>query len=129
MKKRILIIDSHPVYILKLEMFLKGSSDHEVVLARTAMEGMVLVISAKPDLVILSATLADGSGGEVCRYIRDKGLPVKIVVLIGLFTAQEEVDQLITQGADDVLIRKERDFVPLQNAIDKLSGLASGGNR
>lgn len=118
--EKILIIDSHPVYIKKLEGFLYGLTYTNIFLAKSGEEGIGIAKSKCPDLIISSSLLADMSGIELCRQIRQLGLVSKIIILTGLFVSQQDISIIKNQGADEVLLRKEKDMLPLQQAIVNL---------
>ena len=121
MNQRILVIDGHPVYVNKTIGFLQGLTFKDIQLAKTGKEGIDKARNHKPDLVILSSMLQDMDSLEVCKAIHDLTREsVKIIVQIGLFTDAGTIDQFTQCGADAVLMRKEKDLKPLQDAIETL---------
>ena len=122
MEQKILVIDAHPVYIYKMEGFLKGLTFHDITLARSGVEGVALAEARKPQLVIMSGMLPDMASEKVCELIKHRsGAP--IIVQIGLFTEDRSIQRLKVSGADVILPRKEKDLMPLQRAIEGLLGL------
>jgi DNA-binding response OmpR family regulator len=122
MDQRILVIDAHPVYIHKMEGFLKGLTFHDIALARSGAEGVALAEAQRPQLIILSGMLPDMASEKVCELIKHRsGAPV--IVQIGLFTEERSIQRLKVSGADVILPRKEKDLMPLQKAIEGLLGL------
>ncbi len=120
MTKRILILDAHPVYIHKIEGFLKGLAYQEITLASSGKEGLAKTISFNPDLVIMSGMLPDMNAHEVCEHIKKQNQSAKIIVQTGLFTDEKDIQLFKQQGADAVLERKEKDLVPLEETIAAL---------
>ena len=120
MDKKILIIDGHPVYIQKLEGFLRGLTFQSIFLGPCAQEALALLEAEKPHLVILSGMLPDKDSLELCQEIRKKYPSVKIIVQIGLFTQITQIEEFMKAGADAVLARKEKDLQPLQETIERL---------
>ena len=121
MDQRILIIDGHPVYVNKTIGFLQGLTFRDIQLAKTGKQGIDEVRLKEPDLVILSSMLQDMDSLEVCKAIHElTNGSAKIIVQIGLFTEVETINQFTDCGADAVLMRKEKDLKPLQDAIEAL---------
>ena len=121
MSQKILIIDGHPVYANKMVEFFQELTFEDIYLATTGKQGMDLVQSRNLDLIVLSAILPDKDGLEICKNINEitKG-SVKIIVQTGLFAEEKDIKQFKDYGANDVLVRKEKDLKPLQNAIEEL---------
>jgi|CXWL01.1.fsa_nt_gi CheY-like chemotaxis protein len=118
--QKILIIDGHPVYAKKTEAFLKGLTFSDITIAPGASEGLKEFENALADLVVLSSMLPDGDSHEVCRTLRSLAGPsLGIVVQAGLID-QEQIQQFSLDGASRVLLRKEKDLAPLQQAVEEL---------
>ncbi len=121
MNQEILIIDGHPVYVNKIIGFLRGLTFKNICSASTGEEGLELILSKTPDLIILSAMLAGMDSLEVCKRItKEKKGFVKIIVQIGLFTDEETIQEFKNNGAGAVLLRKEKNLKPLEDTIEKL---------
>ena len=121
MDHRILIADGHPVYVNKTIGFLRGLTFKDIQLVQTGAQAIDKVRSKKPDLVILSSMLEDMDSLDVCRTsARLAHGTTKIIVQIGLFTENEMIEEFKACGADIVLPRKEKDWQPLQKAIEEL---------
>lgn len=70
MKTRILLIEDDP----QIRRFLRASLEihgYELIEAETGNEGLVLVASQAPDVVILDLGLPDLEGIEVIRCLRE----------------------------------------------------------
>ena len=120
MEEKILIIDSHPVYISKLEGFFRGLSYKNIALTKSGKEGLEHVQGDQPDLVVLSAMLPDIDSAIVCKKIKELSGSTKVIVQIGLFTDDSTVRKLKAAGANATLIRKEKDLQPLQDIVEGL---------
>lgn len=119
MKQKVLVIDCHPVYKDKIIGFLQDVGFEHIYLAQTGEEGLTMKESINPDLVLLSGMLPDMDSLDVCQTIhQSQKKPLKIIVQTGLFTEQERIEQFKLNGAHEVLLRKEKDFTPLRNAVD-----------
>ena len=118
---KILIIDAHPVYAKKMEAFFRGLTFSEIVIASDAAEGLRMFGNAPADLVLLSGMLPDADSPQICRTLRTRaGASLKIIIQVGLMTEQDQVEQFLQDGADRVLVRKEKDLRPLQQAVEEL---------
>ena len=116
----ILVVDGHPVYSHKLRNFLEGLSFHNITVASSGKEGEAQCGTVSPALIILSGTLPDSDAAAICRALKQQQPSAKIIIQIGLFTEPEAVAQFKESGADVVLDRKEKDLMPLQQAITSL---------
>lgn len=120
MDQKILIIDAHPVYGKKMEGFLKGLTFQNVFLDVTGSQGIQTVAEINPDIVLLSGALPDIRCSDVCREIKKINSNIAIIVQIGLFSTQQEIDEFRLNGADVVLDRKEKNLLPLEQAIKEV---------
>jgi DNA-binding NarL/FixJ family response regulator len=117
---KILIVDAHPVYSDKMEGFLRGLTYENIDMAKTGQEALAKLHSLDPDLVIMSAMLPDMDAFDLCRKIKERTPRAKIITQIGLFSGPDDVARFNQNGADIVLIRKEKDLNPLQAALTAL---------
>src|SRR2546428_9343250 len=80
---------------------------YEVVEAENGTEGLRLIESSKPDLILLDLMLPDISGFDVCREIRRSGSGVPIIILSA---KTEEIDIVVGLeiGADDYITKPFR---------------------
>jgi DNA-binding NarL/FixJ family response regulator len=116
----ILIVDSHPVYILKLESFLQKFSFREILLASGGQEGLKKAILHRPPVVIVSAVLSDMTGEEFCWQVKELAkVRTKIIVLAGLFVDENDMRKMKNRGADEILMKKEKDLKPLEETIQR----------
>ncbi|MCH1504771.1 response regulator transcription factor [Verrucomicrobiales bacterium] len=87
MKKRILIVDDHPVMRMGLQQLINSKANLEVCgEAGSAKEAMQQVAELKPDLVLLDMALPDGHGLEVLK---------------DLAVMHDEVDTLVLSSNDE----------------------------
>lgn len=119
--QKITIIDGHPVYAKKTEAFLRGLTFSEITIIPSADEALKNPGNAPADLVILSGMLPDGDSHQVCQTLRVKAGPsLKIIVQTGLMVDPKEIERFFQDGADRVLVRKEKDTKPFQQAVEEL---------
>lgn len=80
---------------------------YEVSWRNRGAEGLALAVEAPPQLIILDVRLPDGSGFDICRRLRQRGLRQPILML----TVQgEEVDRVLglEMGADAYMTKPFR---------------------
>ena len=100
---RVLVIEDDWAILRGLTDNLEADG-HEVVTATDGEAGYSMILSEKPDLVILDLMLPKSSGYEVCRKVRSDDLALPIIML----TARgEESDRVfgLDLGADDYVTK------------------------
>jgi DNA-binding response OmpR family regulator len=102
-KGRILCVDDDKD-TLEMMTSLLGYEDYEVVQAQTVAEGLALAIADNFDLILLDFVFADGTGIELCRMIRETGVPAPILFYSGM-ALKEDIDQALSAGAQGFLIK------------------------
>lgn len=103
MRSGILIIDDDEKIISMLRRGL-AFEGYDVYSAPNGMEGLQMMLTADPDLVVLDVMMPQVDGFEVCRRIREGGSSVPILML----TAKDEVENRVKGldlGADDYLVK------------------------
>lgn len=121
----------------------------EVLEAATGADGLALVASTAPDLVVLDTQLPDTSGWEVCRRIKERGLEAPLVLQVSATYVEEGdrvkaleggADACLTEPTDAAvllatvraLLRIRRAEQALRDALTREQGLrhaAEGANR
>lgn len=121
MVARIVIIEDEPD--MRDLMARKLSSvGHEVAMTKTGTEGLVLLRSTRPDLVLLDVQLPDMTGLSVCAAVRaDETIRDMLVVMISASAGPEEVDAGLAAGADDYVTKP---FAP-SKLIQRVEALLS----
>jgi sigma-B regulation protein RsbU (phosphoserine phosphatase) len=102
---RILVVEDDPFYRRVLEKRL-ASEGHEVFTAADGREGMRIIVSAEPDLVLSDWMMPEVDGLELCQSVKT-GLKEAAPYFI-LLTAKGELnDRLLglQTGADDYMIK------------------------
>jgi two-component system, OmpR family, KDP operon response regulator KdpE len=99
---RILVIDDDRALLRALEIALTARG-HEVVMARTAADGISQVSLTSPDVVILDLGLPDMDGVEVVRRVRQWTL-VPVIVLSAAASESKKVTAL-DAGAEDYVTK------------------------
>jgi len=99
----VLAVDDDPGMRELLACSLRGWG-WEAAAAATLAEARAAIAREQPDLVILDASMPDGSGTDFVREIRHGGAPrVAILMFTGL--GAEEGQAALTLGADDYLVK------------------------
>jgi DNA-binding response OmpR family regulator len=100
---KILIIDDE-TNIVELEKLYLKREGYQVESAGNAADGLAILSSYNPDLVILDIMLPDRDGLEVCKQIRANNNNVPILMLSA---RREDVDRIVglEVGADDYLTK------------------------
>jgi DNA-binding response OmpR family regulator len=99
----ILIIEDDPAVAQSLVDCL-AREGYRVTWTATGAEGIAVLRSHHPHLIILDIRLPDGSGLDVCRQLRTLGLHQPVLILT---VQREEIDKVLglEMGADDYLTK------------------------
>jgi CheY-like chemotaxis protein len=97
-KQRVLCVDDDVTTCEVISFILRG---YEVIPARTRAEALDKVIAEQFDLILLDYHLPDGTGVEVCSFIRafDKRTPIYFCTT----TSSLSEEQAITVGAQGII--------------------------
>ena len=119
---RVLICDDHEVVREGLRGLIGRQSGMSVVgEAATVAESIEAAARAKPDVVIMDVRLADGSGVEACRAIREARPETKVVMLTS-YADDEALFASIIAGASGYLLKQTRG----QAVVDAINAVAAG---
>lgn len=115
-KLRILLIDDEDQFRFLTGMSLKNSG-FELIEAANGEEGLKLIRSARPDLVLLDLNMPEPDGHEVCDRIKSD-ISLRSIPVIILTASDDLSDKLkrIRGGADDY-ITKYADYKELEARI------------
>ncbi|NIK70129.1 MULTISPECIES: response regulator transcription factor [unclassified Paenibacillus] len=103
MRQHIMVVDDDEkiTSLLRRSLAFEG---YEVTTASNGMEGLKLLLTADPDMLILDVMMPQVDGWEVCRRVREGGSAVPILML----TAKDDISDRVKgldAGADDYLIK------------------------
>jgi DNA-binding NarL/FixJ family response regulator len=106
-KRKVLLVDDHPVLREGLAKLINGENDLVVCAqARSAPEALVAIEHSRPDAVVLDLSLSEGHGLELIKEIRARHNPVPILV----FTMFEDTSyalRALRAGAQGYLNKQE----------------------
>jgi Response regulators consisting of a CheY-like receiver domain and a winged-helix DNA-binding domain len=101
----VLIIDDE-AQIRKLLTITLQTNDFKVVEAETAKEGLTMVASHPPDLVLLDIGLPDQNGHEVLRHLREWF--TNPIIILSVQSDEEDIVKTLDHGANDYLVKPFR---------------------
>jgi two-component system KDP operon response regulator KdpE len=103
MKKKTLIIDDDLAFLRLVDQLLTPQG-FEVLQAGSGQEGLRLLFTEKPDLVLLDVVMPKMDGWQTCQRIREIS-DVPIIMLTGKQQAEEDVVRGLDYGADEYLFK------------------------
>lgn len=101
--QKILIIEDEP-NIRELVLYNLNQNGYEGIGAEDGIQGLALVESEKPDLILLDIMLPGKNGYDICKELREKGNKTPIIMLTA---KNEEIDKVLGLefGADDYIAK------------------------
>jgi DNA-binding NarL/FixJ family response regulator len=121
---RVFILNDHGLVRQGLRDLLEQEGFEIAGESGSAAEAARLVPSLKPDIVLLNDQLPDGTGIEVCRYLRLAAPAVKCLMLTS-WDRQHAVRAAVLAGASGYVLKQIGDNSELFNGI---RSAASGGS-
>ena len=123
MKKKLILVDDHKLFLEGMAGILSGIAQFEVVgKAHTGRNGLEIIRTAKPDLVVLDITMPEMNGIEITRAVKREFPDIKILIL-SMHLDRRMIIEVLKAGADGYAL-KESEPEELIMAIDiVLSGL------
>jgi CheY-like chemotaxis protein/MinD-like ATPase involved in chromosome partitioning or flagellar assembly len=127
MAEKILVVDDD-VDTLRLVGLMLERQGYEIVAANSGQQALAMVLTERPDLILLDLMMPDIDGVEVCRRLRAS--PETKDILIIMFTAKSQTDDKIVgfdAGADDYLTKptQPRELIAHVKAVLKRTGKAA----
>ncbi len=125
MNKKTLIIDDDPAFIRLVDQVLSNQG-FEVLKAGSGHEGLRLLFSEKPDLILLDVAMPKMDGWETCQRIREVA-DVPVIMLTGKQQAEEDIVRGLDYGADEYIFKpvRNRELVARVRAMLRRAELPS----
>ena len=121
-KKKILIIDDHPLFRKGVQQLLGMDEQYEVVgEAADGITGLGMIESLEPDMVLLDLNMEAMSGLDVLEEIKKRGLETEVVIMT-VSNNDKDVARAIHLGADGYLLK---DMEP-EDILTKLGQVSEG---
>ena len=123
-RKKILVIDDDASFLNLVDETL-AREGYQVFTASGGPEGLQLLFSEEPDIVLLDVVMPRMDGWEMCQCIRDVS-DVPIIMITGERNAEDDVVRGLEYGANDYiskpignkeLVARIRQFLRLGNKI------------
>lgn len=88
-KRRILIIDDEPSFVELFKMKVETLGDYECLMATSGQDGLKLVGTRKPDLVLLDITMPEMDGLETLKRIKALAPELPVAMVTATWDEQE----------------------------------------
>ncbi len=123
MKKRVVIVDDHPIVRQGFKQLIDAVPDLEVVgEADDAATALSLIASELPDLALVDLSLKDRSGLELIKDMR-KSYPSVLILVVSLHDENVYAERAIRAGARGFVMKAEA----VDNIIVAIRQIFNGG--
>jgi len=123
--KKVLIIDDDPAFVRLVEQVLTPAG-FEVLTAASGGEGLRLLFTHRPDIVLLDVVMPEMDGWQTCSRIRDI-TDIPIIMLTAQKNTEEDIVRGLECGADNYLIKPvgRRELVGRVQAVMRRAELSA----
>ncbi len=123
MKKRIVIVDDHPIVRQGFVLLINQESDLEVVgEAEGAAEVFGIIAENRPDLVLVDLSLKDGDGLEIIKDL-SRLYPKMLMLAVSLHDENVYAERALRAGARGYIMKSEA----TENVMVAVRQVLSGG--
>ena len=106
-RRRIVLVEDHPIVRLGIRQMLEGQADLEVCgEAESADAAKRLIASALPDLAIVDLSLAEGTGLDLLRSLRE-AMPALPVLVLSMHDEALFAERVLRAGARGYIMKRE----------------------
>ena len=116
----VLYIEDNAANLRLVERIFERRPGVELISASQGLEGLELVRTRRPDVVLLDINLPDVSGEEVLRQIRADPLTATIPVVVVSADANYRQVQLLLEAGAVAYLTKPLDIHDLLSTVDEL---------
>ena len=101
--RKILVVDDDLTFLGLVDWVLTHEG-YEILKASDGQEGLRLLFSARPDLVLLDVVMPGMDGWQLCQRIRE-ATDVPVIMLTGKQQAEKDIVRGLESGADEYLFK------------------------
>lgn len=124
-KRRIFVVDDHPIVRQGLVQLLDSEGDLEVCgQGEDAIEGLASIRLARPDLVLLDVSIKDGDGLELLKEIKAFD-PQVLVLMLSMHDESLYAERALRAGASGYVMKQESPEVLIAAIRKVLNGQVS----
>ena len=121
-KKRILIIDDEQDFCFFVKRNLEASGDFEVLTSNDGKVGMEMIVTRKPDLVLLDVVMPDVTGPDIAEFLlntpEDQRVP--FIFLTAIVTKDEIGTEPLREIKGNMFLQKPVDTKTLIYSIKSM---------
>jgi DNA-binding NarL/FixJ family response regulator len=104
---RILVVDDHPIVRLGIRQMIAGDPDLEICAeAESVEQARQLLATAAPDLAIVDLSLAQGTGLDLIRWLRESAPDLPVLVL-SMHDEALFAERVLRAGARGYIMKRE----------------------
>jgi DNA-binding NarL/FixJ family response regulator len=105
-KKRIIVVDDHPLFREGIKKIIESTGKYEMVgEAGTGLEGLQMAKKLKPDLVLVDMSLPDQTGIELTRDILNFSSEIRILI-VSMHSKVDYIVKAFQVGATGYLVKE-----------------------